>query len=608
MGRIINMNSWEGEELPDVLSRTGGGGLLSTGYLADEPAIALIEDDEIIQYVVTNRKRGVAIESDGSTTRVKPDRGHRTVVVLTDRRLLVVVGHADGDERRSIGLGEITEVASTTGRRNGTLTVAHTDDTTWRIPTGKDGLDAVETYLRDVTDAWQEGVALLESIERNLSEATRLLEAGEYDSALSVVRATDEGIETARTRARGFSEEYSGNALQERTQTVVAAKAATLGAVCVARGKEASVSGDRLFRTGDYEDARTAFERAREEYERALTEAEGSLDDPEGIRAERDRVDRLVSDIAKSPLPTAITADKAAVAADDAADAAAHWETALSEYRRALAAAESEAESLFRGDPDQLRDRINTVTESLVAAQRSVGEDARRAGDWYTDAQQYEVALEEFAAAAEAFDAALATAAESYPDAVPHLEADVDALQRRIERARAARDGEDPGRDRIESDDEPAYEVSATLGTVDGPTEIEAAIEPPAAGDPPDSPAERLGELDSAAIVRVVGDALETRGCATEAASPRSPFDLLATREGDRIGVVVDSEVTTDRIAACAELSGAAGTDVVLLATTAEAPEDIEQQATAEGVRLLDRPSLADLVESGDLTLPTAVQ
>lgn len=609
MGRIINMNSWEGEELPDVLSRTGAGGFLSTGYLADEPAIALIEDDETIQYVVTNRKRGVAIESGGSTTRVKPDRGHRTVVVVTDRRLLVVVGHADGDEHRTIGLEEVTEVAATTGRRNSTLTVTHADDTTWQIPTGKDGLDAVVSYLRDATDAWREGVALLEAVEAALSEARQLREAGTYDRALSTVRAAGDDIEAVRARARGFSEEYPGNALHERTQGVVTARAATLGAVRVSRGKEASVSGDRLFRTGNYEDARAAFERAREEYEAALTEAGHRLDDPEGIRAERDRVDRLVSDIAESPLPDAITADRAAVAADDAVDAAAHWETALSAYRRALAAAEGEGESLFRGDPDQLRDRISTVSESLVAAQRTVGEDARRAGDWYTDAQQYEVALEEFEAAAEAFDAALETATESYPDAVPHLEADIDALQRRTERAQAAHDGEDPGEDRIESDDDPGYEMSATLGTVDGPTEIEAAIEPPVADGPSDSPAERLRRLDGAAVVRVVGDALETGGCATEAASPRSPFDLIATRGGDRIGVVVsNSGVTADRIVDCGEVAGAAGTDAVLLATTAEASADIEQQAAAEDVRLLDGAFLATLVDSGDLTLPRPVR
>lgn len=605
MGRIINLNSWD-EELPGALTQTGEGGFLSRGYLADEPAITLVEDAETVQYVLTNRKRGVTIESADSTAHSKPDSRHRTVVVVTDRRLLVLVGRSEGDERTTIELDEVTEVAATTGRRNGRLTVARDDDTTWQIPTDTDGLDDVTAYLRDAAEAWKQVEALLAPVEAALSEATQHRKAGEYDRALSVVRATGDDIETARSRAVSFSTAYPGKALHERTQAVVARRAATLGAAHVARGREAAATGDRLFRAGNYEGAREAFERAHDEYDSALTEARRRLDDPEGIRAERDRVDRLVADIADSPLPAAITADKAAVAADDPADAAAHWETALSGYRRALRATESEGESLFRGEPAQLRDRISTVAESLAAAQRTVGEEARRAGDWYADAEQYEAALEEFDAAAAAFDAALATATESYPDAVPHLRADVDALTRRIERARASRDGEDPGADRIESDDEPAYEVSATLGDVAGPTEIEAAIEPPTADEPRDSTAEALGRLDGTAVTEIVGDALDTSGWTTTPASPRTPFDLLATRGDERMGVVVsDNEVTTDLVAECAEVTGAAGTDAVLLATTARAPDDVERQATERGVRLLDRAPLAAVVDSQQLTLPS---
>jgi hypothetical protein len=50
-----------------VLSRTGEGGFLSTGYFADDPAIALLEDDETLQYVLTNRKREVRVESPAAT-------------------------------------------------------------------------------------------------------------------------------------------------------------------------------------------------------------------------------------------------------------------------------------------------------------------------------------------------------------------------------------------------------------------------------------------------------------------------------------------------------------------------------------------------------------
>ncbi|MBX0284918.1 hypothetical protein EGH22_01140 [Halomicroarcula sp. F28] len=608
MGRIINLNSWEDDELPGVVSRTGGGGFLSTGYLADEPAVALVEDDETMQYVLTNRKRGVTVESATETAQVKPDSSHRTVVVVTDRRLLVLVGRDGGDEQTSIALSTVTDVAATRGRRNGELAVERDDDTTWQIPTGTDGLDTLAAYLEEAAAAWREVEASLSAVEDRLSAAARFQRDGEYDRALSVARETRDAVERARSRAVGFNRDHPGNALQARSQRVVAQRVATLGAIHVARAREAAGTGDRLFRAGNYEGAREAFERAREEYDSALTEGERRLEDPHAIRVERNRVDRLVADIDDSPLPSAITADRAAVAAEDLAEAAAHWETALSGYRLALTAAEGDGDSLYRGDPDQLRDRITTVAESLAAAQRTVGEEARRAGDWYADAEQYEAALEEFATAAEAFDGALETATETYRDAVPHLKADVEALQRRIDRARAARDGEDPGADRIESDDEPAYEVSATLGDVEAPTEIADAIKPPTVDSGPGQTVERLERLDGPAVTGLVAEALTATGWETQAASPRTPFDLLATRGDDRMGVVVSDGGDRAAVTECAQVTGAAGTDAVMLATTSPVPDDVEQTATERDVRLLDRESLAAIVDSQGLTLPAPAQ
>ncbi|WP_277541668.1 hypothetical protein [Haloarcula laminariae] len=155
MGRIIDLKNWEGDELPDALRRTGGGGFLSTGYLADEPAVALVEDDETIQYVLTNRKRGVKVQGTDERSHSKPDSDHRTVVVVTDRRLLVLVGRDDGDDRTCIDLATVVGVEATAGRRSGELVVDRADGTTWAIPTGTDSLDAVAAYLREAAGAWR---------------------------------------------------------------------------------------------------------------------------------------------------------------------------------------------------------------------------------------------------------------------------------------------------------------------------------------------------------------------------------------------------------------------------------------------------------------------
>jgi tetratricopeptide (TPR) repeat protein len=612
MGQIINLNTWE-EGTPDALTQTGRGGFLSRGYLADEPAIALVEDAETVQYVLTNRKRGVSVESGDSTSHVRPDGSHRTVVVVTDRRLLVLVGREEGDERTSIDFEEITGVEARCGRRNGRLTVTRADGTTWEIATDTKGLDAVAGYLRDAGEAWRHVEELLESVAEDLSEASRLRAAGEFDRALRTARETQEDIEASRSMAITFSTDHPGNALHQRPQSVEVRRRATIAAVRVARARDAAATGDRLFRESNYEAAREAYERAREEYDSALTVEEGGLDDIERIRAECEHVNRVVTGIRESPLPTAITADRAAVAADDAATAATQWETALASYRSALDAHERDEATLFGSDPDQIQDRIETVARNLTAARRTVADESSRAGDWYADAEQYGAALEEFGAAADVLDAALATATENYSDAVPHLEVDRRALQQRIDRARAALNGEAPVEDRIESDDEPDYELSATLGDVDGPTAIADAIDPLTDGTPlaelPESTPECLQGLDETDVASLAGDALDATDWSTTTARPRTPFDLLATRGEERMGVVVhvsENPVTSETVTECADVTGAAGTDAVLLATTAMVSAPVEERASTLGVRLLGCESLAAIVDSEGLTLPVS--
>lgn len=619
MGQIIKLNTW-GEELPGALTQAGRGGFLSRGYLAERPAISLIDDGETIQYVLTNRRRGVRVTAADSTYNIKPDGRHRTVVVITDRRLLVLVGREDGDERSDIDLGDIVGVETSTGRRNGRLTVESTDET-WAIPTDTDGLDDVVSYLRDAASAWRAVEDLLETVESELATAARQLADGEHDAALATALATEDPLETATSKAIDFSTEYPGNALHGQPDPVEALRRETIGAVRAARARHAAAKADEWFSDGDYEMARKAYERAREEYDAALRV---EADAPDGIRSERRQVDAIVTRIRESPLRKAITADRAAVAADEPAAAVDDWEHALSQYRAALAAAKSdstrrdepEIPDLFQCAPARIRERIATVARSLAAAHRALAEESMRAGDWYTDAEQYEAALEEYASAAEAFDAALSTAAENYPEAVPHLQADNEALQGRIERARAALTGQSTGPDRIESDDEPTYDLSVTLGDVDGPTAIEDSLEAPRAertsqGQFPSSTADRLRKLDRPDLTRVVGDALGATDWTTREASPRMPFDMLATRGEERVGVVVhhgDDFVTPDTVAECAAVAGAAGTETVLLATVAEHTAAVERRASESGVRLLCRDSLAAIVDTEGLRLPASAK
>ena len=146
VGKIINVTTGEGG-LPDPLTETDVGGVQSGAYLADGPAIDVVTDDETVAFVATNRTHGIAMTAD-TTRHALPDSRYRTVVVVTDRRVIGLVGRADGDKVVTLDVSAITEVTTTSERRTGQLTLVPADGPTWTVRTGARGLSALADYLR----------------------------------------------------------------------------------------------------------------------------------------------------------------------------------------------------------------------------------------------------------------------------------------------------------------------------------------------------------------------------------------------------------------------------------------------------------------------------
>ncbi|GGN97015.1 hypothetical protein [Haloarcula pellucida] len=623
MGQVIKVDN-RGGTLPDVLTRTGQGGFLSTGYLRDQPAAAVLDDDETPQFVLTNRKNGVTIESPDSTDHVTPGSGYRTVAVLTDRRVVVLVGDADGDTQFVVPLVEIEQVEHTTSIRRGRLTFRREGGSTWHVHTGTDGLAEVADYLAAASQAWIRVENECNRVTQTLVTATDYRDDGEYDEALSTAESAEDHLETARATALRFSTARPGDALRKRLDPVESRCVNTVAEIRVGRARQATDEGESLWREDDYEAAYEAYERAREEYEAALALDQTRLDDVDGIREERERLDRIVGHLEQSPLRHAVRADNAAVDADDPAVAADRWTEAMAHYRRVLELDWGSGDRRFAGDPEKVRERLGTVAEQLTGAQRAIAVDAMRAGDWYSDAEQYDAALTEFEAAAEAFETALATARDCYPDAVDHLETERDAVTQRIERTEAILAG-DEVTDHIEGGVEPADSVTATIGDPvpddDGPTAIEAAIEaaesefgPSLTGQgAPESTTERLRSLDRQELTAVVADALDETVWSTQRGAGESPFDLLVRRDdGDVMGVVVEDPeadsvgaATLDR---CADLASSDDADAVLLAAAVPLEQERSSLAGDREVRVLDGDSLSAIVDAQDVALPESTR
>ncbi|MFC7251136.1 hypothetical protein ACFQJ5_14975 [Halomicroarcula sp. GCM10025324] len=643
MGQIINLDNLGGS-YPDVLTSTGQGGFLSTGYLREKPAVSAIEADETPQYVITNSKNGVTVESDGTTEHIRPGSGYQTIAVLTDRRVVVLVGGTDsdgGDRQFAVPFAEIETVDSDSSLRHGRLTFYRAGGTRWYIHCERDGLEAVTRYLDDAAQKWIHVENTLDDVKRELVQANELRNNGSNDAALTAAKRASTLLERASSTASEFNVDREGDAMACRVEVVRERCLRTLSAIRLGRARNARDEGEARWRADEYEAAYDAYERARDEY-RAVLSLDRHLADIDEILAERNRLDTLIEQLEQSPLRKAVAADNEAAAADKSDQAAEHWAEALDHYRTALQVDWGADERRFAGAPSKIRERLRVVAENLTAARRDVASDAMSAGDWFADAEQYEAALEEYADAREKYEAALTTARDCYPDAVTHLETELEALDQRVERTEAALAGEDVP-DRIESDLEPEYDVEATIGAAepdeaeddastvteaemtdpDEKSDIEAAIDAVESGDAPEPTGERddehsiaahLRSLDRSAFVETVTDVLEGSGWGVAEAEPAA-YDLLAERSDpthEAMAVVVDHRpddrlVEADPIETCVDVRGERSElDAVMFATSGRIGGDVSRTASEADVRLMDDECLSAIIEARGLDVAAA--
>jgi hypothetical protein len=97
------------------------GGLFHT--LGEGPIAEHLAEGEQPHYLLQNRKGGLTVESTEGSIEVTPDRRYRAFCLVTDRRLIFLVGGADGDERTVVPYGAVTNVSRSGGLLHDTLDV-----------------------------------------------------------------------------------------------------------------------------------------------------------------------------------------------------------------------------------------------------------------------------------------------------------------------------------------------------------------------------------------------------------------------------------------------------------------------------------------------------
>jgi hypothetical protein len=70
------------------------------GRLAGDPPISYLDESESPAYILTNNKKGIGLGTKGNTTEPDSDRG--TIIMITGRRTICLVGQEAGDQTYSI--------------------------------------------------------------------------------------------------------------------------------------------------------------------------------------------------------------------------------------------------------------------------------------------------------------------------------------------------------------------------------------------------------------------------------------------------------------------------------------------------------------------------
>lgn len=126
-------------------SRTGG--ILSWGYFGDGLVTDRLRSGEQVEYTLQNLTKGLVARKEDTEETIDSDMILRTALLVTDVRLLYIVGKYDGDEVFSVPLKECVDVSVSTGLLKNRFTV-HAESVTYDmyVQKGPD-VHAIADYL-----------------------------------------------------------------------------------------------------------------------------------------------------------------------------------------------------------------------------------------------------------------------------------------------------------------------------------------------------------------------------------------------------------------------------------------------------------------------------
>lgn len=422
----------------ELLTGTGSGGVLTSGYLRERPLIEYLEAEERVAFVLSNRRKGVRRESDDDSAVYTPDGGYRAIAAVTDTRLLFVVGTGDGDEQFEIPYAAIENTKAGRGVLSKHLDIWTTEGVRWRFYVGT-GVDTapVAEYLERAAVVWSRVESQLRRARKRFVDVDEAVDAGDYDRARTATDEARAAIEEAKQTAGDLTTDR-GDAVWVRIEAAETRLESNVLKVHRTRGRSRARDAERQWRTEQYNKAYDGYLAARNDYKRALEIArEHEIGTSDHLRERIDEVTQNLDHLSASPLRRAREAHERARAADDPEVTADLLEEALEKHQTALVLDWGTERDRFAGDSNRLRERVSAIVEEIAMTRRTVAVDYRERGETHATNGRHGQAQAAFEEARAQLEAALSIAKELRPDLVADLEADIDARTADVERAEA---------------------------------------------------------------------------------------------------------------------------------------------------------------------------
>ncbi len=145
--------------------------MLSAGYFNDKSLIDRLHDGERVDYALQNLTKGITLRNGDSDDTISPHSSYRTVLLVTDERLLYVVGQENGDNTFSVRFEDIRDVEISHGVLKDRI-IVQTDAETYDMYTQKGGgLDEASKHISGFSEKSNES-SVDEQIERKNKECT----------------------------------------------------------------------------------------------------------------------------------------------------------------------------------------------------------------------------------------------------------------------------------------------------------------------------------------------------------------------------------------------------------------------------------------------------